>query len=69
MGLTRANDKLPRALLEPYKEGGSAGFVPEFDSMLDAYYRARGWDTETGKPSREKLLELGLEGVAKDLWG
>jgi hypothetical protein len=23
----------------------------------------------TGKPSREKLSELGLEDVAKDLWG
>jgi aldehyde:ferredoxin oxidoreductase len=36
--------------------------------MLSAYYEARGWDVETGKPSREKLIELGLEDVAKDLW-
>jgi len=69
MGLTRANDKLPKALLEPYQEGGSAGFVPDFPAMLEEYYKARGWDLESGKPSKEKLLELGLDDVAKELWG
>jgi aldehyde:ferredoxin oxidoreductase len=69
MGLTRANDKLPKALLEPFPDGGSAGFVPDIQGMLSAYYQHRGWDMETGKPSYEKLLELGLEDVAIDLWG
>jgi aldehyde:ferredoxin oxidoreductase len=69
MGLTRANDRLPKALLEPYAEGGSAGYVPDIEGMLLAYYQARGWDTETGKPSREKLSELRLADVANDLWG
>jgi aldehyde:ferredoxin oxidoreductase len=68
LGLTRANDKLPKALLEPYKEGGAAGFVPDLPAMLDAYYEARGWDKETGKPKIEKLIELGLDDVANDLW-
>ncbi|MBL8102427.1 MAG: aldehyde ferredoxin oxidoreductase family protein [Anaerolineales bacterium] len=69
MGLTRANDKLPKTFLEPLSEGGAAGFVLDFQSMLAAYYEARGWDWETGKPMREKLLELNLDDVAKDLWG
>jgi aldehyde:ferredoxin oxidoreductase len=69
MGLTRANDKLPKALLEPFPDGGSAGFVLDFEAMLSAYYEARGWDRETGKPSREKLMELGLDEAAQDLWG
>jgi len=69
MGLTRANDKLPKALLEPFPDGGSAGVVLDFEEMLSAYYEARGWDVKTGKPSREKLIELGLEDVAMDLWG
>ncbi|HKY54400.1 MAG TPA: aldehyde ferredoxin oxidoreductase family protein [Anaerolineales bacterium] len=69
MGLTRANDKLPKALLEPFPDGGSAGFVLDFESMLASYYQARGWDLETGKPSPQKLIELELEDVAKDLWG
>jgi aldehyde:ferredoxin oxidoreductase len=69
MGLSRANDKLPKAMLEPFPDGGSAGYVPDLEGMLAAYYQARGWDSETGKPGREKLLELGMEDVAKDLWG
>jgi len=69
MGLTRANDKLPKALLTPFPDGGSEGFVPDLEGMLIAYYQHRGWDLETGKPSREKLSELGMDDVAQDLWG
>lgn len=68
MGLTVENDKLPKALLEPFPDGGSAGFLPNLEGMLFAYYEVRGWDLETGKPTREKLLELGLDDAAKDLW-
>ncbi len=68
MGLTTANDKLPKALLEPFSEGGSAGFEPDIQGMLHAYYEARGWDLENGKPSKEKLIDLGLDDVANDLW-
>jgi aldehyde:ferredoxin oxidoreductase len=68
MGLNRANDKLPKALLEPFPDGGSAGFVPDLEGILSAYYEARGWDKETGKPSHDKLVELGLVDVAQDLW-
>ena len=68
MGLTAENDKLPKALLEPFLDGGSAGFVPDIMGMLITYYEARGWDLATGKPSREKLFELGLGDVAVDLW-
>jgi aldehyde:ferredoxin oxidoreductase len=69
MGLTAANDTLPKALLTPFPDGGSAGYVPDLEGMLFTYYEARGWDEKTGKPTREKLVELGLEDVAKDLWG
>jgi aldehyde:ferredoxin oxidoreductase len=31
-----------------------------FDKAMDEYYRARGWDLETGIPMPEKLAELGL---------
>jgi aldehyde:ferredoxin oxidoreductase len=37
--------------------------------MLDAYYTVRNWDPETGRPTREKLLALGLDEMANDLWG
>ena len=69
LGLTRANDKLPKGLLEPMPNGGSAGYVIPFEEMLEAYYDARKWDKVSGKPSKEKLLELGMEEIATDLWG
>jgi aldehyde:ferredoxin oxidoreductase len=60
LGLTKTNDKLPKALLEPYPDGGSAGYVIPFAEMLVAYYEARDWDPETGYPSPAKLSALGL---------
>ncbi len=64
-GLTRSDDTLPERLLtEPIPGGASKGhFISrqELNQMLDEYYAARGWDVETGAPTREKLLSLGLE--------
>ncbi len=62
-GLTRADDTLPRRLLEqPLPEGPAEGKVNEnLDIMLDRYYELRGWDKNTGCPTREKLTELGLQ--------
>jgi aldehyde:ferredoxin oxidoreductase len=68
MGLTRANDTLPKALLTPFSDGGSEGFVPDIEAMLSAYYQHRGWDDVTGKPTRDKLIDLGLDDIAQDLW-
>ncbi len=64
-GITRKDDTLPRRFVEhPMSEssGPSAGSVLELEPMLDEYYRARGWDVETGLPKKEKLEELGLTG-------
>jgi aldehyde:ferredoxin oxidoreductase len=68
LGLTAANDRLPKALLEPYADGPSAGYVPPLREMLAAYYAARSWDPLTGKPLPQKLAGLGLEDVSADLW-
>lgn len=68
LGLTRENDKLPKRFLEPLPDGGSAGFIIDFEPMLKAYYEARQWDWETGRPSFEKLQSLNLGFVADDLW-
>ncbi len=71
LGLTRANDKLPKPLMIPYSDAARHSSTPTFDleSMLDAYYLARCWDLKTGYPSIEKLLELDLEFAVNDLWG
>ena len=36
----------------------------QFLALMDRYYRLRGWDVETGHPTPETLLRLGLEHVA-----
>ncbi len=68
LGLTRSNDTLPKGILEPLPDGGAAGYAIPFDEMLSAYYAARGWDPETGRPTKDKLHALGLDDVAEDLW-
>lgn len=59
-GLSKADDTLPKRLLEePHPTGPSAGVVVDLGAMLPVYYRERGW-SEDGIPSRTKLAELGL---------
>ncbi|WP_448591315.1 aldehyde ferredoxin oxidoreductase family protein [Thermoflexus hugenholtzii] len=67
LGATRADDRLPKRLLEPLGEGGAAGFVPDLEAMLREYYEVRGWDPETGRPRPETLRRLGLAFAADDL--
>lgn len=38
-----------------------------FEKMKDEYYTLRGWDVQTGVPTRKKLKELGLKDVADKL--
>jgi len=68
-GLTADGDTLPGRLLnEPLPEGPAAGHVNELSILLEAYYRLRGWDPESGKPMPEKLNELGLKEVVPVIW-
>ncbi|MCU0576487.1 MAG: aldehyde ferredoxin oxidoreductase family protein [Desulfobacterota bacterium] len=69
LGLTRAEDRVPKICLEPLTEGSSAGISPDMDLMLREYYAYRKWDWDTGIPSKEKLVELGLEEPAAVLHG
>lgn len=34
--------------------------IHDLDSLLQEYYQARGWDPQTGAPTQEKKVELGL---------
>ena len=36
----------------------------DMEGLLDDYYQERGWNVEKGIPTREKLIELGLEDMA-----
>jgi aldehyde:ferredoxin oxidoreductase len=73
---TRDDDTLN----EPYFQkpivchtGSATGLVngpidkTKFESLKDRYYELRGWDINTGRPTRTKLEELGLKNVADEL--
>lgn len=69
-GHRRNDDKVPSLFFEKPTDGGpSKGeklSYKNFQAMLDDYYRARGWDNETGIPLPEKLKNIGLEEIADD---
>jgi len=69
LGVTGDDDKIPEITRKALSEGGTAGIEPDMDRMLKEFYMVSKWDRETGKPTREKLVELGLETVADDLYG
>jgi aldehyde:ferredoxin oxidoreductase len=59
----------PRVMKDPIPDGPSKGSLvtkEEFDMMLEAYFNSRGWTSE-GIPTKQKLRELGLDDVAKDV--
>ena len=59
-GLTKADDSLPKRLLEtPAPSGTAKGKVNELGKMLTEYYEARGW-TPDGEPTTQTLSRLGI---------
>jgi aldehyde:ferredoxin oxidoreductase len=52
----------------PQKEGPLAGVTADIEAQVYWNLGALDWDRVTTKPSRKKLLELGLNDVAEELW-
>lgn len=67
-GLQKEQDTLPEICTRPLEQGSTAGSSPDLQLMLKDYYAYRGWDWETGWPTQEKLLELGLEEAVEKLY-
>jgi len=68
-GFTRKDDTLPERLFTPLENGALKGEVfprEEFESALTVLYGLKGWDPETGIPTRERLEALSL-GWVEDL--
>ena len=64
LGVTPADDVLPKRLAEEARPSGdAAGVLPDMDRMLTDYYQLRGWDQD-GRPSAACLAELGLAELA-----
>jgi aldehyde:ferredoxin oxidoreductase len=56
---------------EPIPEGPMKGSIitaETLEKLKDDYYTYRGWDLKTGNPTKEKLIELGLDFVIPDLY-
>jgi len=66
MGVTAADDRMPKRILTPHTDGPVAGSVPNVELMLKEYYKARGLDAN-GRPLKEKLNSLGLSELAAKL--
>lgn len=62
-GFTREDDTLPKRIFSALPEGPLSETIIDYDEFqiaLSELYRIKGWDTETGVPTPEKLTELGL---------
>jgi len=64
-GFSPKDDQLPeRIKSQPefgnYKDEPDCA-ISDYQGMLNDYYRARGWEEDTGKPSVKKINELGIE--------
>jgi aldehyde:ferredoxin oxidoreductase len=71
-GLSRKNDTLPWRIMHEYQkdldlEEGAILPQERLDIMLDEYYRLRGWDQESGRPTEATLRHLGLGFVTEGL--
>ncbi len=67
LGLSSQDDTLPPRVLTSVEGGPIEGRIPNFHQQLEEYYCLRKWEKD-GRPSKEKLLELGLESVNNDLY-
>ena len=70
-GFSRKDDALPERLFAGAENGALQGQgMPreDFEQALTRLYRAKGWDEQTGMPTRERLEALSL-GWAADLMG
>jgi len=67
LGITSKDDVLPELILRPIPDGGQEGHVPNMEKMLPEYYAIRDWDNMTGKPSKQRLENLGMPEIADSI--
>ncbi len=68
-GFDRSWDLPPKRWTNPMDKGPTKGQtlkMKDYNELLDKYYELRGWDAN-GKPTKEKLKELKLEFVIREL--
>jgi len=60
LGVTREDDRLPKHLRTVLKAGKTSNVSIDLEENLKIYYKNRGWDWETGRPTKDKLVELNI---------
>ncbi len=70
-GVRNVDIPLPGRMIgsPPLEAGPLAGVTVDVDTQVRDYLEAMGWDTKTGIPTKETLLDVGLDFVAADLHG
>ena len=67
MGISAADDRLPKQILTPHTEGAAKGSVPGLDLMLKEFYPVRGLSPD-GRPAKETLERLALCDLSAKLY-
>lgn len=69
-GLNPIHFEIPGRVIgkPPHTDGNLRGITVDVDTQVRDFCRAMAWDPETAWPNRERLLALGLEEVARDLY-
>jgi aldehyde:ferredoxin oxidoreductase len=69
-GINSVEREVPGRIIgiPPQLEGPAAGITVNVDERVSEYLKAMDWDLNTGKPSRQKLEQLGMVDVATALY-
>jgi len=67
MGVTAADDRLPKQIVTAHTDGGAGGSVPGLDIMLREFCPVRGLGPD-GRPSKGTLNRLELSDLAARLY-
>jgi aldehyde:ferredoxin oxidoreductase len=69
-GLDPSEVKLPPRMvgMPPKDEGPLAGVTIDIDSLAYEYWKAMGWDPESGEPTQDRLKKLGLQQLKEAYW-
>ncbi len=69
-GISNLDFKIPARVVgdPPLKAGPLAGVTVDYQTEIRDYLEAMGWDTESGRPTKETLQRLGLDYVAEALY-
>jgi aldehyde:ferredoxin oxidoreductase len=69
-GFKPSDFKLPDRILgkPPMKDGPLAGVTLDLEKERKKYFRSMQWSYRTGRPSRKRLIELGLQDLIKDIY-